>query len=310
MRINRYNLIGLVFLCTTVVFGQKQSKKISESFQVNKDVLVEIDTRHSDVTVETWNKNMVDIHGVWEINGMTKDEASEYFKGWDFEALGNKKKVIVTSRSSNNYYYHNDVLDDFDFDFDFDSISHVGVMLNGDYFSELPPLPEMTPLPPMAPLPPVPVPFIGHLQQIEFDYDEYQKDKEGYMKKFEKSQQEWEKEFDEKFEPQMEAYEEQIAAWQKKMEPQMKAYEKKMEKWEKEVAPQMEEYEKKMEKKLKKMEKDMEVKYAQKIKEKEAKMSKYKIKKILVIKVPTSATLKIDARYGKISLPDNIKTID
>ena len=319
MKINKYNFIWSIVLCTTVVFGQKQSKKISESFKVNKDVLVEIDTRHSDVTVETWNKNVVDIQGVWEIDGMTKEEATKYFKGWDFEALGNKNKVVITSRSSNNYYYHSDVFDDFDFDFDFDmeSITHIGEMFNGDFYSELPPMPVMTPMPPMAPMPPFPAPVVGHLKEMEFDYDAYQKDKDGYMKKFEKRQKEWEKEFEDKFAPQMEAYEKRMEEWQKKIEPQMKAYEKKLNQWEKEIAPQMKEYEKKaevqakkMEKKLKQMEKEMEVKYAKKMKEKESKMSNYKIKKRLVIKVPSGATLKVDSRYGKISIPKGLKTVN
>jgi len=316
MKVNRYNIIWIALLFSSVVLGQKQSKTINESFNVNKDVLVEIDARHSDVTVETWNKNLVDIQGVWEVEGMTKEEASKYFKSWDFEALGNKNKVVITSKSSNNYYYSSDVFDDFDFDFDFDSIAYIGEMFDGDYFSELTPIPVLTPLPPIAPLPTLPAPFIGHLKHVEFDYEAYQKDKEGYMKKFEKSQQEWEKEFEENFEPQMKAYEKQMEEWEKKMEPKMKAYEDKLKKWEKEVEPKMKEYEKKaeihakkMEKKLKQMEVEMQQKYEKKIKDKKAKMSTYKIKKKLIIKVPKNATLKTNARYGNITIPDNIKTI-
>ena len=82
MKVNRYNFIWSILLCTTVVFGQKHTKNINESFKVNKDVLVEIDTRHSDITVETWNKNVVSVQGVWEIEGITKEKASQYFEGW------------------------------------------------------------------------------------------------------------------------------------------------------------------------------------------------------------------------------------
>ena len=313
MKQNKHKIFWSILLITTVVFGQQQSKKQSESFNVNNDVLVEINTRHSDVMVETWNRNKVDIQGIWEIDGMTKEEADQYFKDWKFEALGNKNKVIITSKSSNNNHYHSDVFDDFDFEFDLESISHLGEMFNGDYFSELssmPPMPAVIPLPPMSPLPPMPAPFIEHFKQLEFDYEAYQKDKEGYMKKFEKQQLDWEKEYEEKLEPKMRAYEKQIEEWEKKMEPQMKAYEEKMKQWEKEVEPKMKEYEKKMEKKLKVIEKEMEEKYALKIKEKESKMSKYKIKKKLLIKVPKEATLQVDSRYGKITLPDHIKTIN
>ena len=313
MKTIKRNFIWGILLCSVVVFGQKQTKKVNDSFKVNKDVLVEINTRHFDVTVETWNKNTVDIKGVWEIEGMTKEEANQYFEGWDFEALGNKNKVVITSKSSNNYHYHSDVFDDFDFDFDIESITHLGEMFNGDYYSELSsisPMLGVIPLPPMSPLPPFPSPSVDHLKQIEFDYDAYLEDKESYIKEFEKQQQAWAKEFENQFEPQMKAYEKQMEEWQKKMEPQMKVYEEKIKKWEKEVEPKMKEYEKKMEKKLKIMEKEMEQKYALKMKEKESKMSKYKIKKKLLIKVPNGATLQVDSHYGKITIPDHIKTIN
>ncbi len=55
----------------------------------------------------------------------------------------------------------------------------------------------------------------------------------------------------------------------------------------------------------------MEEKYTQKIKEKNAKVTKkFKIKKSLVIKVPKGATLKVDDHYGKIKLPKGLKVID
>lgn len=316
MKINKHNIIWSILLCTTVVFGQKQTENINESFKVNKDVLVEINARHSDITVETWNKNVVSIQGAWEIEGMTKEEADKFFKGWKFEALGNKNKVVITSKSSGNHYYSHSVVFD-DMDFDFDSISHMGELFNGNYYSELPSIPAMSPMPPMPPMPPFSEPNFENLNEIDFDYEAYQNDKEAYMKEFKIRQEAWKNEFEEKYEPQMKAYKEKIKQWEKEMEPQMKAYEKKMKQWEKEVEPQMKAYEKKMEaqaekieKKMKKMEFEMQEKYAQKIKEKEAKMSKYSIKKSLVIKVPKGATLKVDANHGKIKIPNGINVIN
>jgi hypothetical protein len=300
---------------------------------VNKDILVEITTRHSDVEVKTWNRNTVSIQGVWEVEGMTKEEADKYFEGWDFEALGNKNKVVITSKSSGNYYEHFDIFDDMDFDFDLESVSHIGEMFHGDYFSNLPPIPPLpvvAPLPPMSPMPVLPEPFIGHLKQIEFDYEAYEKDKEGYLEKFQKRQEKWQKEYEEKVEPQMKAYEKKMEIWQKNMEPKMKEYEAKMKKWEKVMEPNIKAHEKRMEARDKANEKRMEARikanekrvearmkvmdarmekeYALKMKEKKAKMSKYKISKKLIIKVPVGAILKVDARYGKITLPDYIKT--
>ncbi len=190
MKAKKHNLIWIVLLSTTIVFGQKQHKKIQESFTVNPDVVVEIKTTHTDVTIETWDKNVVAINAVWEIKGDTKEDHDKDAALWDFEALGNNNKVVITSKPADNYFFHSDVFDnmdlgfDMDFDFDIESISHLGEIFKGDYYSDLPPMP---------PLPAVPAPFIAQISEIEFDYEAYEKDKEGYMKEFQKQQEEWQK---------------------------------------------------------------------------------------------------------------------
>jgi len=320
MRVSKHNIIWALMLGTTLVFGQKQSKEINEIFNVNSDVLVQIDSRHSDVTVEIWNRNVVSVKGVWQVEGMTKKEAADYFENWDFEALGSKSKVVITSKSSHNYYSHSIVFDDIDFDFDFESIAHVGELFDGDfYFDLMPPVPPIHPLPPM---PSFPAPVMSSLSEIEFDYEAYEKDKEGYMKEFEKRQKKWEIEFEKKLEPQMREYEKRMEEWEREFEPQMKEYEKQIEaqvkKWEKEVEPQIKEYEKqmeahskKMDEKMARMEKEIEIKYAQKMDKKGNEMSKkYNIKKSLVIKVPKGAILDVDAHNGKIIIPKGLKRIN
>jgi hypothetical protein len=314
MSVNKHNLIWVLLLGTTLVFGQKQTKEINESFQVNSDVLVEIDSRHTDVTVETWNKNVVAVKGDWQVEGMTKEEASDYFENWGFEALGNNSKVVITSKSAHNYYSHSVVFDDMDFDFDFESITHLGELFDGDFYSEMiPPMPPM----PIIPVPAIPAPVLSSLSEIEFDYKAYEKDKEAYMKEFEKRQKEWEREFEKKFEPQMLEYEKKMEAWEKEIEPLMKEYEVKVKKWEKEMEPQMKEYEKKMEvhskkmeKKMKEMEKEIEIQYAQKMDEKGTKISKkYNLKKSLHIKVPKGAVVDVNAHDGKIIIPNGLKRV-
>ncbi len=237
---------------------------------------------------------------------MASEEATKFFKTWNFEALGNKNKVVISSGSSGNYYSHSEVFDDMDFDFDFDfdleSITQIGEIFEGNYHSELAPMP---------PMPPFPAPVIENLSKIEFDYQAYQKDKEAYMKEFQKHQEDWEKEFKRKYEPQMKEYEEQMEQWEKEVAPQMKAYEKNMEAWGKEFEDKYEPQMKELEKKMKIMEKEMGEKYAKKIKAKEAKMSKkFKINSSLLIKVPKGATLKVDTHRGKIILPFGIKTME
>lgn len=301
MKAKKHNLIWILLFGSAIAFGQKQPKKIQESFTVNPDVLVEIKTTHTDVTIETWDKNVVAINGVWEIKGDTKEEVEKNAELWNFEALGNKNKVIITSKPADNYYFHSDVFDGMDFDFDMESITFMGGFHNGDYFSELPPMP---------PMPEVPQPFIAQISEIEFDYEAYEKDKEGYMKEFQKRQEEWQKKFHENVEPQMKLFEEKMKKWEEEVEPKMKEYEVKMKEWEKKVEPQMKEQEKKMEEKMAKMEKEMEEKYAKKMEEKNDIISKnFNTKKSLVIQIPKGAILKLDTHKGKIVIPKGVKTM-
>lgn len=291
----KHKLIWTFLLGTSLVFGQSKNKKIQESFIVNPDVIVEIKTTHTDVTVKTWDKNVVAVNGLWEIKEIKKEDMEQDLTTWDFEALGSKNKVVIISKPSDNYYFfHSDVFDGMDLDFDMESLSHLGEMFNGDFYSKLPPMP---------PLPEVPQPFIAKISEMEFDYEAYEKDKEGYMKEFQKRQEEWQKKINENIEPEMKLFEEKMKKWEKEVKPKMKEWEMKME-------PQMEEQEKIMEKKMAKMEKEMEEKFAKKMEEKNAKMAKnMNTKKSLVIQVPVGASLKLDTHEGKIVIPKGIKTI-
>ena len=297
----KHKLIWILLLGTSLVFGQKKNKIIQESFTVNPDVIVEIKTTHTDVTVKTWDKNVVAVNGEWEFQGVSKEAMKQDGENWDFEALGSKNKVVITSKPSDNYFFHSDVFDDMDLDFDMESIAHLGEMFNGDFYSELPPMP---------PLPEVPQPFMAQISEIEFDYEAYEKDKKGYMKEFQKRQEEWQKKFNENVEPQMKLFEEKMKNWEKEVEPKMKEYEVKMKEWEKKMEPKMKEQEKKMEEKMAKMEKEMEEKYAKKMEEKNAEIGKnFKTKKSLLIQVPKGATLKLDTHEGRIELPKGVKTM-
>lgn len=295
MKIITHNILWIVLLSTTIIFGQKTEKKIKEKFNVNKDAIVEINARHTDVTIEIWNKNVVSIEGIWEVEGMTDQEANEYFEDWNFEALGNKNKVVVTSKTKNKHQLPKGFFDNLDFSFD--SITFIGNLVEGNFFSQVPPIPS---------IPKLPEPFIAHLSEIQFDQEAFQKDKEGYMKEFENKMEEWSKEFEEKIEPKMKEFEVRMAKWEKENEPKMKEFEKKMAKWEKENEPKLKE----LEKRATKMGKEMEAKYIAIVDDKNKIPQNFKIKKTLLIKIPKSVKIKIDAKFGEFSFPDDMNTVD
>lgn len=105
--------------CLGTALAQKFDKKFTENFKTNKDVEVAINASNTDINVETWNKNEVQVNAFIEIEGITKEEAEKYFKNWQFEALGNSKKVKITSKGNGIFNFKNDFVffDDMNFDF-------------------------------------------------------------------------------------------------------------------------------------------------------------------------------------------------
>lgn len=318
MKTIKHNILGVLLLSVSVVFAQVKTQKSTESFNVNSDVIVEINAHDSDVVVEHWNKNEVSVSTILEIDGVTVEESNEIFDAWDVEALGNSSKVVINSKPN---------FKDFDFDFpdmdfempdidfafpdiDFDFEPVIAYSLQFDSVN-LPTQPQMPKI------------VISHLNKIEWDQKAYEKDKEKYLAEFEKQQEEWAKEFEEKFEPQMEKYEAEMEKWEKefeeKYEPQMEKYEKEMEKWaedfEKNIEPQL----KKHEEKMAKWEKDFEKNIEPKLKAQEKKMKKLeeeieakhkksmKLKKKITIKIPKDARVKVNTHDGSIKLPKGVK---
>lgn len=298
----KYKLVLALLLCSVVAFSQTRTQKASDKFYVDKDVIVVINASYSDITVEHWDKNEVLVETVLAIDGVTVEDAKGYFSEWKVEALGNRTKVVVTSQPDYDLAFGDIDMDidmNFVMDFDMDFEPVLAYALDFDSVS--------------FPSPPVmPIHLEKHINLIQWDQDAYNKDKEKYLAEFERQQEAWAEEIEKNFEPQMEAYEIEMEKWEKefaeKYEPQMKAYEEEMEKWaedfEKNIEPQLKEHkkmmeakEKKIKLKMKKVEKEIEVKHEKSL----------KMKKKILIKIPKNGKVEVNTRHGSIVLPDGIK---
>ncbi len=108
MRTLRFKIITLV-LCIgmSTMNAQKLEKKYSEKFTVNKDIAIDINTRYTDIEIETWDRNEVVIEAYIQVEGETTQKAiDDYLKRWNFEALGNKSSIKITSNSSGLFDVH------------------------------------------------------------------------------------------------------------------------------------------------------------------------------------------------------------
>jgi len=189
MKTLQYKIIIALLSFGIVANAQKFDKKYSEEFNTEDNVTIDLNTRHTDIEIETWNKNKVVIEATIEINGATEERAKEIIDNWRFKALGNTNEIEIISKTIGLYGKRiivsddNDLIhiNDTDFDFDFivpevsvgnlailDSL-HI-VMPDAVHFPELMIIPEMNE-------------FKFSFDSLSFDYEKYKND-ENYLKKW------------------------------------------------------------------------------------------------------------------------------
>ncbi|MGS2763956.1 hypothetical protein [Sinomicrobium sp. M5D2P9] len=202
----RFSML-LMGLFALQVQAQKETKTFRESFSVNKDVMVEINTSHSDVQFETWNKNTVEVVATVEVEGLSKEEAKKYFESWDFRTTGDKNKIQISTHPGNVF------------------------ALSG--FPAIPEIPEPieVPIPPVPPMPPK----MPDMSGLTFDYEAYKEDGDAYMEEwkkkmktifdedFKENMKEWKKEMEERSE-EMKVHAEKIKAKVKESQKNMKVF--------------------------------------------------------------------------------------
>ena len=89
-----FRITAVLLFCVSLVSAQSTYK---ESFKVGNDVTVSVNTSHTNVVFETWNKNYVAVEAFIDDESLSNKEKEEIFKNWDLEVLGNSKKVVIKS---------------------------------------------------------------------------------------------------------------------------------------------------------------------------------------------------------------------
>lgn len=96
----RLNVAILGLLCCAGLFGQDRQDKLNEKLAVNKDVTVVLNTSHTNIVFETWNKNTIEVEAYLE--GNLSDENSKHIlDSWEVDVLGDSQKVTINSTAGN-----------------------------------------------------------------------------------------------------------------------------------------------------------------------------------------------------------------
>lgn len=191
MKMQQFKSVFIALMTlTSVVYGQSDKKNFREEFKVKPDVVIDVNTRHTDIEIITWDKNEVVVEAFMKVEGEDIDTKmrDEFYKKWDFDAYGNSSKITVKSRSDNfidissinfdapNYdIFHKNSDGQNGFAFVMPDISIQGLDILDSIDFVMPELPEIVELPELPEftirlpdLPPMP---------SKFDYEAYKKDK-------------------------------------------------------------------------------------------------------------------------------------
>ncbi|WP_106795102.1 hypothetical protein [Aquimarina sp. Aq78] len=96
----RLNVATLGLLCCASLFAQDRQDKLNEKLAVNKDVTVVLNTSHTNIVFETWNKNTIEVEAYLE--GNLSDENSKHIlDSWQVDVLGDSQKVTINSTAGN-----------------------------------------------------------------------------------------------------------------------------------------------------------------------------------------------------------------
>jgi hypothetical protein len=302
----------LLVLTGMVCQAQEKSKTYTETFNVEKDAVIDINTSYADIEFETWDKDQVVVTAVVELEGATDEEIKSYFEKDQVAIKGNSKEITIRTAGETFWGGNASFVYDFDMpDFDF-------VIPEIPEIPELPEIIVMPNLPPMPPMPPMP--------HMDFDYDAYKKDGDKYLK-------EWKKDFDKNFDKE---YKERFKEWSETMAEVAKEHAENRKHIEEDRKELMEERKEMIEeqKELRKEAREEMRKQREEVRKQQEEVrrhvisinngepnvfyfssddgegKKYKVKKRIKIKMPKSVKLKMDVRHGEVKLAANTKNIN
>ncbi|MDT0293037.1 hypothetical protein ACFQ3R_09820 [Mesonia ostreae] len=321
-------ILGFVFLGLGA-YAQEKLEKLSESYKVENQPSVKLDTKHTQVMVQTWNRNSISVEAYVEADELSKEEVEQIAKNWKIQVLGNSKGVSIISRGGRSNFVPG--LRSASEAVPLASLKAMNTELIEPLMVNLvgPMLEKMGDVK-------LPARFYESMSGLKFDYEAYQQDGEEYIEKYEAQvEKSFGKDFEQAMEKWGEGFEKNAEVWSKQLEARMENFEKihgaKMEKWGEQFGKEMEQWGEQYGAKMEAWAKQFDANAGNYKKEVvvhpnggKSTMITYSsgtrnpvkstdenesIRKIIVVKMPKDAALQMDVRYGKIELQDDVESL-
>lgn len=289
-----------MLLIAGLLLGPAQAQEfmtpVSE-FPVDHQAKVIIDASYTEIEIEEWNKNRVEVQGVMTVEGLSESEAKNIFDSWvvETEKRGNTIEITANSDSFGNefFFIHNDkYLGNVVVDIP-EISAHVMEALDSLHVM----LPEISDFSDID----YNFDFNTNLdyESLSFDYEEF-KNNSAYLKEW----QERNKEQLQRLKEELKESHHEMAEKHKEVEKQIIVIQEQARvKAEREVERQAKEIErqaKMTERQAREVEKEV-MKRQTEIQKILAERQKIKVKRTLKVKMPKNAKLEMDVDYCKIT---------
>ncbi|WP_121667485.1 hypothetical protein [Mesonia aquimarina] len=298
-------LVFALLFSSQLTLAQNSKEKVSESYDVEDGVEISLDARQTEIVVETWNRNSVEIEASLSGEELNDEELDQLAEAWNVNIMGNSNQITIQSSHHRIPNSHSGSISSLHRDFVAPLMKNmVGPMLEGISSAQLPPQ------------------FYEGMSQLNFDYEAYQQEGEAYVERYEKQiEKSFGKDFEVAMEKWGERFEKNAEAWAKQVEERMKMLEEsgELEKRQEEYAKRMEAWGKRMEQMATRMaqgggevtkkvttspngSKSVSVYYRNS--GNSSPVNENDVRRKILIKMPKDAKLKFNLRHGSLTLED------
>ena len=100
-------MVGLLLLLNTLARSEEFTKKMSKSFDVNKNALLELKNKFGKIQCLNWDQDIVKVDVEITINTSNQDKADKYFNRINVDISGSADKVSVITSYDDNLFKNN-----------------------------------------------------------------------------------------------------------------------------------------------------------------------------------------------------------
>ncbi len=83
------------------ILAQDRESKLNEKLSVNSDVTINLNTSHTNIVFETWNRNEVAVEAYIEGNNLIDENSKRILDSWQLDVLGDHENVTINSAAGN-----------------------------------------------------------------------------------------------------------------------------------------------------------------------------------------------------------------